>query len=50
MRGYFVKPQFAVSMTFSEDPMMGLTTDRFTGSVTAKLPTQSFVVRTAALR
>ena len=29
---------------------MGMTCDRFTGSATAQLPTQSFVVRTAALR
>jgi uncharacterized protein YcbK (DUF882 family) len=50
MRGYFVKPQAAIAMTFSEDPMMGMTCDRFTGSATAQLPTQSFVMRTAALR
>ncbi len=50
MRGHFVKPQIAVTMTFSEDPMLGLTTDRFTGSATAKLATQSFVLRTASLR
>jgi uncharacterized protein YcbK (DUF882 family) len=50
MRGYFVKPQIAITMTFSEDPMMGMTTDRFTGSATAKLATQSFVLRTASLR
>ena len=50
MRNYFVKPQIAITMTFSEDPMMGMTTDRFTGSATAKLITQSFVVRTASLR
>ncbi|ANV99497.1 DUF882 domain-containing protein [Bradyrhizobium icense] len=50
MRAHFVKPQAAVSMTFSEDPMMGMTCDRFTGSATAQLPTQSFVLRTAALR
>ena len=37
-------------MTFSDDPMMGMTCDRFTGSATAQLPTQSFVMRTAALR
>ena len=30
--------------------MMGMTTDRFTGSATARLATQSFVLRTAALR
>ncbi|WP_028351316.1 DUF882 domain-containing protein [Bradyrhizobium murdochi] len=50
MRAHFVKPQAAVSMTFSEDPMMGMTCDRFTGSATVQLPTQSFVLRTAALR
>ena len=50
MRSYFVKPQMAVAMSFSDDPMMGMSIDRFTGSATAKLATQSFVVRTAALR
>ena len=37
MRRYFVKPQAAIAMTFSEDPMMGMATDRFTGSATARL-------------
>jgi len=50
MRRHFVKPQAAVAMAFSDDPMMGMTCDRFTGSATAKLTTQSFVLRTAALR
>ena len=50
MRSHFVKPQAAIAMTFSEDPMMGMTCDRFTGSATAQLQTQSFVLRTAALR
>ena len=50
MRGFFVKPQAAIAMTFSDDPMMGMTTDRFTGSATAKLMTQSFTLRTASLR
>jgi uncharacterized protein YcbK (DUF882 family) len=50
MRAYFVKPRAAITMTFSEDPMMGMTCDRFTGSVTMQLPTQSFVLRTAELR
>jgi hypothetical protein len=49
MRRHFVKPQAAVAMTFSDDPMMGMTCDSFTGSATAKLATQSFVLRTAAL-
>jgi hypothetical protein len=30
--------------------MLGMTTDRFSGSATAKLTTQSFVLRTASLR
>jgi uncharacterized protein YcbK (DUF882 family) len=50
MRAFFVKPQAAVAMTFSEDPLLGMTCDRFTGSATATLATQSFVLRTAALR
>jgi uncharacterized protein YcbK (DUF882 family) len=50
MRSHFVKPQAAIAMTFSEDPMMGMSSDSFTGSATAQLPTRTFVVRTAALR
>nr|WP_249127926.1 DUF882 domain-containing protein [Bradyrhizobium lablabi] len=50
MRSYFVKPLAIVAMTFSEDPMLGMVTDRFTGSATARLETQSFVMRTASLR
>ena len=50
MRAHFVKPQAIVAMSFSEDPQLGLICDRFTGSATAKLATQSFVMRTAALR
>ncbi len=50
MRQHFVKPQAMVAMTFSADPALGLVTDRFTGSATARLETMSFVMRTAALR
>jgi len=50
MRAHFVKPQAAVAMSFSDDPQMGMVADRFTGSATAVLATQSFVMRTAALR
>jgi uncharacterized protein YcbK (DUF882 family) len=50
MRAHFVKPLAAVAMTFSDDPMMGMTCDRFSGSATAVLATQSFVMRTASLR
>ena len=50
MRAYFVKPQTAINMTFTDDPLMGMSSDRFTGSATATLATTSFVLRTAALR
>ena len=36
-------------MSFSDDPQMGLLSDRFTGSATATLTTESFVMRTASL-
>ena len=36
MRSYFVKPQAAIAMTFSDDPQMGMICDRFTGSATAQ--------------
>jgi len=42
------KPQIAVAMNFSDDPMMGLSCDRFSGSATARLETTS--LRTAVLR
>jgi uncharacterized protein YcbK (DUF882 family) len=50
MRVHFVKPQAAIAMTFSDDPQMGMVSDRFTGSATAVLATQTFVMRTASLR
>jgi Bacterial protein of unknown function (DUF882) len=50
MRAHFAKPQAAVAMSFSEDPQMGLVSDQFTGSATATLATQTFVLRTASLR
>ncbi len=50
MRSYFVKPQAAVAMTFSDDPQLGLVCEQFTGSAVATLATQSFVMRTASLR
>jgi hypothetical protein len=50
MRSYFVKPQIAVTMAFSDDPQLGLVSDRFTGPAIAKLATQSFAMRTASLR
>jgi hypothetical protein len=50
MKNYFAKPQAVVAMTFSDDPQMGLLSERFTGSVSAKLTTTSFVLQTASLR
>ena len=49
MRAHFVKPQATVAMSFSDDPQMGLLSDRFTGSATAPLTTKSFVMQTALL-
>jgi hypothetical protein len=50
MRAHFVKPQAVIAMSFSDDPQMGMVSDRFTGSATAILATHSFVMRTASLR
>jgi uncharacterized protein YcbK (DUF882 family) len=50
MRIHFVKPQAIVTMSFSDDPQMGLVSDQFTGSAVATLATQRFVMRTASLR
>jgi uncharacterized protein YcbK (DUF882 family) len=50
MRAFFVKPQAAVSMSFTDDPMLGMACDRFTGAATVKLDTTSFVQRSAWLR
>ena len=50
MRSYFVKPQTTLAMTFSDDPMPGLSYDQFSGSAAVKLETKSFVVRAASLR
>jgi uncharacterized protein YcbK (DUF882 family) len=50
MREHFVKPQAAIAMSFSDDPLMGMVCDQFAGSAIAVLATQSFVMRTASLR
>jgi hypothetical protein len=50
LREHFVKPQAAIAMGFSDDPLMGMVCDHFAGSATATLATQSFVLRTASLR
>jgi len=48
MREFFVKPQTAVAMNFSDDPMMGLSCERFSGSATARL--QTLALRATTLR
>ena len=50
MRLFFVKPQSAIAMSFTDDPMMGVSVDRFSGSAVTRLETTSFVQRTALLR
>jgi hypothetical protein len=50
MSMFFVKPQSAIAMGFTDDPMMGLTIDYFSGSAVTRLETTSFVQRTALLR
>src|SRR5260370_32730223 len=50
MRAHFVKPQAAIAMSFSQDPLMGMVCDQFTGSAIATLATQSFVMPTSSLR
>jgi len=47
MRAFFVKPQTALNMGFGDDPMMGMNSDHFSGSATAKFDTTTFVLRTA---
>jgi uncharacterized protein YcbK (DUF882 family) len=49
MRDYFVKPQSAIAISFSENATPGLTYDQFTGAAAVKLQTRSFVVRAATL-
>jgi uncharacterized protein YcbK (DUF882 family) len=50
MRAFFVKPASSVAMTFSDDPLLGMSVDRFSGSATTKLEMTSFSLRTAMLR
>jgi uncharacterized protein YcbK (DUF882 family) len=50
LRALFVKPQATIPMSFSDDPMRGLATDRFSGSAITKLETTSFALRTALLK
>jgi uncharacterized protein YcbK (DUF882 family) len=50
MRAYFVKPAATIAMGFSDDPLLGMSVDHFSGSATTKLEMTSFSLRTAMLR
>lgn len=50
LRAHFAKPQAVVTMSFSDDPLGGLSCDQFTGAATARLTTTAFTMRTASLR
>jgi uncharacterized protein YcbK (DUF882 family) len=50
MSAFFVKPSATIAMTFTDDPMMGMSIDHFSGSATARIEMKSFTVRTASLR
>lgn len=50
MRTFFVKPQTVIKIAFSDDPMMGMTCDHFSGSSSVKLQTVSFAQHSAALQ
>jgi uncharacterized protein YcbK (DUF882 family) len=49
MRAYFIKPRAVIPIAFSDDPMMGLSSDHFSGSAMTKLEILSFAMRTALL-
>jgi uncharacterized protein YcbK (DUF882 family) len=50
MRAFFIKPASTITMGFSDDPLLGMSTDHFSGSATARLEMTSFTLRTALLR
>jgi hypothetical protein len=50
MRTFFVKPQTAIAIRFSDDPTPGLASDHFSGAAVIKLETTSFALRTALLK
>lgn len=50
LRPLMVKPESTVVMTFSSDPHLGMTSDRFSGSAVVFVSTVTFVGRTAMLR
>jgi len=50
MRHLFAKPSTAIAMSFSDDPQMGITSDRFSGAAITPLTTTAFTIQTASLR
>src|SRR6185437_7290581 len=50
MRKFFVKPQTVIKIGFSDDPMMGMASDHFSGSTNVKLKTVSLAEHSAALQ
>ncbi len=50
LRSFFVKPQSSIPMTFSDDPMHGLSTDHFSGSAFSKVELKTFTLRTALMK
>ena len=48
--GYLQKPTASVMMTFSDDPHLGMTPERFNGHAVVFVSTVTFHQRTAALR
>jgi hypothetical protein len=47
---FFQKPPSSVMMTFSQDPHLGMSTEKFAGSAVGFVSTITFKARTAALR
>ena len=50
LRPFLQKPASSVMMTFSADPYLGMTTDRFTGSAIVFQATVTYGMRTAGLQ
>jgi uncharacterized protein YcbK (DUF882 family) len=50
LRPHMNKPVSTVTMTFSADPHLGITTEKFAGSAVVFISTMAFSARTAALR
>jgi hypothetical protein len=50
LRAFFVKPASTIAMGFTDDPLLGMSVDYFSGSATTRLEMTSFSLRTASLR